>query len=345
MMKVAVNGRFQGQPLSGVQRYATEITRRLENRARIVPPPARPEGVRGHWWEQAVLPRRLAGDELLWSPGNTGPLRVARQVVTIHDWATLDHPEWFNPRFAGFYGWLLPRLIRRVRAVICVSAFTRARMTDRFPGVARRVEVVRPGVDARFTRPAAAELRQALAQWDLEESRYVLCVSSFEPRKNQARLVEAWEPLAARFGMPLVLAGHSGRAHIFTASRMAASGGTVRLLPNVPDAALPALYSGAVALIFPSLYEGFGLPMLEAAACGTPVIASRRPAMEEAMGAAAQYCDPANTESIRDALFAVLSSHSLRVDLAARGRERVRLFTWDRAAAETWDILQSVAAV
>lgn len=341
-MRVAVNGRFELQPPSGVQRYAGEIGRRLSGRLRVVSPaPWAAEGAWGHAWEQLGLRWHLHGD-LLWSPGNTGPLGTRHQVLTIHDLATLDHPEWFAPRFAGFYQWLLPKLIPQVQSVVCVSEFTRSRVLKRWPAVAPRTTVVTPGVSGQLSSLTGVNLDQELRQFGLEAGSFVLSVASFEPRKNHARLLEAWSSIAPRFRIPLVLAGQTGRQHIFpgidTRERE-----WVRFLGRVPDAALPSLYGGARAFVFPSLYEGFGIPPLEAAACGTPVIASNHPALHEALGPAARYCDAWASSSIAEAMAEVLSSTNLQEELAGLGRERVRLFSWDRAASETWAVLEKAA--
>lgn len=343
-MTTAVNGRFRRQPQSGVQRYAGEIADRLSGHVRMVAPPIywKAEGFLGHAWEQVALPSMTRG-ELLWSPCNTGPVIKGDQVLTVHDLATLDHPEWFAPRFAAFYRWLLPKLIPRVRAVICVSAFTRSRLTARWPAMTSRTAVVSPGISPRFTRPELSALTQRLAELGLEPNAYVLCLASFEPRKNHARLLEAWHSVADRFRIPLVLAGHSGRAHVFGPVKAAPQDKYVRVAGPIADDLLPALYGGARAFVFPSLYEGFGIPPLEAAACGTPVIASDHPALREALGPAARYCDSSDSASIAGAISDVLSSAALREELAGLGSQRVRLFCWDRAASETWDILQRAA--
>ena len=338
--EIAVNCRFRLQPRSGVQRYANEIVSRLERRVEAITPSwGQANGV-GHLWEQLALPALTRG-RLLWSPGNTGPLTKRNQVVTIHDLATLDHPEWFSPRFAAFYRWLLPKLLPKVEGLICVSEFTRSRLLALLPVKPGRVTVVRPGVSRFFTRPAEAHLQQQLSELSLDPG-YLLCVAAFEPRKNYRRLLEAWSNIGHQMGSLLVLSGHTGRSHIFAPPGLKPDA-SVRQLGYVSDELLPALYAGAKAMIFPSLYEGFGMPPLEAMACGTPVIASDRPALRETLGDAAFYCDPEDSGSIATAIATVSSSVALRQELAGRGFERVRLFDWDRTAEQTWDVLASAA--
>jgi glycosyltransferase involved in cell wall biosynthesis len=268
-MKCTVNGRFQSQRTTGVQRYAREITARIADWVDVVTPQSWSAGVRGHLWEQSVLPR-LARGGLLWSPCNTGPLSVARQVVTIHDCAFVDQPDGFSRLFATWYRWLIPRLARRVRRIITVSQFSATRLAE-FCGLkAGQIEVIPNGVDPRF-RPvdsdAVSDLRRRLA---LPE-RYVLSVGTLEPRKNLPRLLAAWDHLPPSLrDVGLVLSGAESRQ--FRAAGIEPLPAGVRLTGYVADADLPVLYAGAAAFVYPSTYEGFGLPVLEAMACGAPVI-------------------------------------------------------------------------
>ena len=340
-MKYTVNGRFQGRRMTGVQRYAREITTRIADCVEVVSPRNWSAGVRGHLWEQGVLPRLTRGG-LLWSPCNTGPLTVRRQVVTIHDCAFVDCPEGFSRAFGGWYRWLIPRLARRVRRIIAVSRFTAGRLAELCGVSARQIEVIPNGVDSHF-QPADAgvvdELRRRLAL----PQRYVLSVGTLEPRKNLKRLLAAWEQLPAELGdVGLVLAGATGRQFRSAGIEQLPTG--VRLTGYVEDADLPVLYSGAEAFIYPSLYEGFGLPVLEAMSCGTPVICSRTTSLPEVAGDAALLVDPCDAESIADAISRLLTDAELRREFGARGLERAKQFSWDQAAAATAEVLRQTAA-
>src|ERR1700730_5192321 len=122
--EVMVNTRTMSAALTGVQRYTAELCTRLRGKVESISPSIPLQGILGHLWEQVCLPAQV-GSRLLWSPGNTGPMLISRQVVTVHDVAVLDHPEWYNSRFAAWYRWLLPRVVRRARRVIAVSEFTK----------------------------------------------------------------------------------------------------------------------------------------------------------------------------------------------------------------------------
>src|SRR5580704_4456576 len=157
-LKPCVNLRTLGYHITGVQRYLLGLLRHLPASLDSVKPSQALQGMRGHLWEQLYLPTLLR-HRLLWSPGNTGPIGVSRQVLTVHDAATLDHPEWFERKFALWYAALLPRLIRKVRAVITVSHFSRERIVRLTAVDPERVHVIPNGVEPRF-RPVDQETVQ-----------------------------------------------------------------------------------------------------------------------------------------------------------------------------------------
>src|SRR6266404_969363 len=181
-LEPCVNLRTLGSQITGVQRYLLSLLPHLPSELSSVKPSRALHGIKGHLWEQFYLPTQLK-HRLLWSPGNTGPLGVSRQVLTVHDAAALDHPEWFERKFTLWYSALLPRLIRKVRAIITVSQFSKERIV-RFTGVEpERVHVIFNGVDRRF-RPADPKIvKQARLDFDLDRP-YILFVGSLEPRKN-----------------------------------------------------------------------------------------------------------------------------------------------------------------
>jgi glycosyltransferase involved in cell wall biosynthesis len=340
MEDVVVNGRFLSRSITGVERYAGEITRRLQGRIRLCRPPDGATGARGHLWEQMRLPRLTEG-ALLWSPANTGPMAVSRQVVTVHDMAPLDHPEWFEPRVAAWYRWLLPRLVRRVARVITVSRFSRRRIIDQLGLHDDQVVAIPNGVSRRFRPRPASEVARVRTHHQLTAP-YLLMVGSLEPRKNFEILARAWDETGrALSGVTLAVAGDTRptlkRATPDPRLRW------VRRLDTVTDEDLPALYSGAVGLVMPSLYEGFGLPVLEAMACGTPVLAAKAGALPEVAGDAAILVDPRDATSVADGLLKLVSDKTMRCICRARGLERAATFDWDRTASATWQVLSDAA--
>ena len=340
MPDVVVNGRFLSRPITGVERYAGEITRRLEGRIRVCRPPDSAIGARGHLWEQMRLPRLVNG-ALLWSPANTGPVVVSRQVVTVHDVAPLDHPEWFEPRVGAWYRWLLPQLVKRVARVITVSQFSKTRLMERLGVPADRVVAIPNGVSGRFHPRSSAEVTRVTARYRLRAP-YLLMGGSLEPRKNFDVVARAWaEAGPALDGLTLAVVGDTRQTlqPAVPDPRL----GWVRRLDDVHDTDLPALYAGAIGLVIPSLDEGFGLPLLEAMACGTPVVAARAGALPEVAGDAAIFVDPHDPASVAGGILRLVGDETARQTCRARGLERAAAFNWDRSASMTWQVLSDAA--
>lgn len=339
-MTIALNARFKGRALTGVERYACEIASRMEN-LRWIAPRANASGLRGHAWEQTVLPWSV-GKELLWSPCNTGPLAVRNQVVTIHDCAFLDDPACFSRAFAAWYGWLMPRLAKRVRKIITVSRFSRERILECLGISPEKVAVIYNGVDTAF-RPHEESERAAVRMRLRLPERFVLSVGSNAPRKNLARLLEAWELLAPHQpDTSLVLVG-APNSNVFGKTLSGVAPPRTIWTGYLDHTDLPAVYSAATAFVFPSSYEGFGLPILEAMACGTPVASSSAASMPEVAGNAAHYFDHDSAESIAEGICDLLDQESLRRELSERGLVRAAEFTWDRAAQDTHRALSAAA--
>jgi len=344
MTEIALNARFYAHRPTGMQRYARELASRFGSAMLPLQPAKALRGMRGHLWEQFWLPS-LVGNRLLFSPNNTGPLAVPRQVCTIHDLIPLDHPEWFGRRFAEWYRWLLPKLLRKVRHLIAVSHFTRNRIVERFGIHPEKITVIPNGIDARFSPRGAEEVSEVVASLGVQSSRYLLCVGSLEPRKNLLRLLGAWArvPVTAAGDTMLVVAGAPGNSRVFETVSLGVIPPRVHFTGYVSDEQLPALYSGALALVYPTLYEGFGLPPLEAMACGTPVLTSDRTSIPEVVGPAAILVDPEDADSIVDGICRVLSSARLRGELRELGLARVRDLTWERTAEATLQVLRNHA--
>ncbi len=340
MTPIVINARFYAHRTTGMQRYAQEISRRFTARVESLRPKTALGGPAGHLWEQFYLPTALHG-RLLWSPNNTGPLAVANQVCTIHDLAPLDKPEWFSSQFAAWYRWLLPPLARRVRHIVTISEFSKHRIMKLLGVRPEKITVVPNGVDERFHPAADHEIAAMRSALKLGEDPYLLSVGSVEPRKNLGRLLEAWR--SAQRSLPsnvsLVVAGGRGSSRVFGEVAIGEMPERVHFTGYVADQHLPALYSGAAAMVYPSLYEGFGLPPLEALACGTTVVTSRTTAIPEAVGDCAILVDPADTDSIAEGIIKAVNDRDTVAELAFQGIERAERFTWDRSADATLRVL------
>ena len=279
------------------------------------------------------------------------PLRRARGILTVHDLAFLMRPECADTHLRAYLEEVVPRSVQRADFIIADSENTRNDLVVLLGVDPAVVAVVPGGVEERF-RPVhdpvlAARARRALG---VGHAPFILAVGVLEPRKNLNRLMDAFAELKQRPGLPadlkLVLAGGKGWLVDDILDHHAAS--PVRddiLLPGfVPDDLLPAVYSAAAVLAFPSLYEGFGLPVLEAMACGTPVVASRASCVPEVAEGAALMIDPDSTDGLAAALEQVLLDESLRASLVDKGRQRARLYTWRQAAERLLDVYCRVGA-
>lgn len=264
---------------------------------------------------------RTRGADVLHCPTYRGPLRPASPlVVTVHDLAVFRHPEAFNRWTRTYSPQLVPRVLAAARRVIAVSEFTRRELVEllRVPG--EKIRVVPNGVDDQFTPDGAAA-----------DGDYVLAVGTLEPRKNLARLVEA----VRRNGIELRVVGARGWGNVEL------GGDGVHWLGEVTDAELARQYRGARCVAYPSLYEGFGIPVLEAMACGAPVVTSRATAMEEVADGAAVLVDPNDPAELAAGIERAVAD---REELVARGLERARAFRWDAVADATVDVYREAAA-
>jgi glycosyltransferase involved in cell wall biosynthesis len=329
---VVVNGRFLTRRVTGVERYGREVLQWIENKCRVEKPKRRLNRIMGHGWEQFILPGRIDSNSMLWSPANTGPIFVRNQILTIHDLAPLEHPEWFQPGFSVWYRLLLPLLARRVQRIIVLSECVRRKVITRFSLPAEKVIAIPAGVDTSKFHPLNVST---------DMGKYILFVGTLEPRKNLGGLLRAWDEVKEQYPeISLVIAGIPGR--VFRKLPDPASIHRVRWLGNVPEANLPALYAGAELFILPSFDEGFGLPALEAMACGSPVIVSDGGALPEVVGNASIIFNLSNPSGLSSAMSACLSDPSLRASLRAKGSARVKSFSWQATAESVWKCLNEI---
>lgn len=312
----------------GLARVAQEIVRRLPQVDRIegglrILHPAEPA------WLTGVLARRRP--RLFYSPGfNVPPTSPVPFVQTVADLIHLRVPEVSGNTKRLYYRFLVRPAVRRARAVLTLSEFSRAEILD-WSGVdAARIVVMGTGVGGEFA-PEGATYRPGFP--------YLLYVGNHKPHKNLPRLVKAFARAREREGLHLALTGPPSPELIALAQREGVSDQLV-FLGRVPDEQLPGVYRGAVALVFPSRYEGFGLPPLEAMACGTPVVSSTSTALAEVVGDAAVVIDPYDVDSMADGINRVVQDETLRADLRAQGFVQARRFSWDRSAEIVWQTLQ-----
>jgi O-antigen biosynthesis alpha-1,2-mannosyltransferase len=327
-MNVAIDVSPLIQTRAGTARYLKSLLRELRRRDDVDVSAVSFGGsgrlstlARDALWYPFALGRKRGGANVLHCPTYRGPLRSALPlVVTVHDLAVFRHPEAFNRWTRTYSPRIVPRVLAAARRVIAVSEFTRRELVDLLGVPDEKIRVVPNGVDDEFTQDGAAAAGE-----------YVLAVGTLEPRKNLPRLVEA----ARRTDVELRVVGARGWGGVEV------GGNGVRWLGEVSDAELARQYRGALCVAYPSLYEGFGIPVLEAMACGAPVVTSRGTAMEEVANGAAVLVDPNDPAALAAGIERAVAQ---RAELVARGLERARAFRWDAIADATVSVYREAAA-
>src|SRR5438445_8536359 len=299
---------------------------------------------------QLVMPLRMRGDgvQLVHGPANSLPLLGfgLPGVVTIHDLAIYDHPEWFPAGQWFATRVVVPQSVNRARMIICPSEVTK-RMTVRlFDIEPDRCRVIPHGVETEFALPASPSVKDEVRARYALPDRYLLQLGTIQPRKNYVTSLRALARIPAPQRMPLIVAGAFGWKYdaVVDAVRELDLRHWVRFVgyAGMPD--LPALYQMAHAVLFPSLDEGFGLPLLEAFAAGTPVVASNAGAIPEVAGDAALLSAPEDAQALADNLLRVLTDRPLRERQVAAGRARAALYTWSASAAAHREVYESVVS-
>lgn len=359
-MKVLINA-LQAGNLSGTGRYVTELVRALAASPEapelsVVWPEAQPApdlgpratilrrnaGALGRLWADHWSVLELStrkGAEVVHYPANFGPISAVRNlVVTVHDLSFVRHPEWFRLNRALYYRFLLKRTAGLAKRFIADSEATAADLEHYLKLSGEEIDVVPLGVDPAF-QPASSEAQRAVRTKYRLPEQFLLYVGTMEPRKNLPNVIGSWSGLPANEAPPLVIAGRAGwkTEPVRQAAERSPRCGDIHFPGFVPQEDLPALYSAAWAFVWPSLFEGFGLPPLEAMACGTPVIASNVSSLPEAAGDAALLVNPDDQEAIAEAMRRISGDTALRAALRERGLARAAEFTWGRTAALTLD--------
>jgi glycosyltransferase involved in cell wall biosynthesis len=343
-MTVYLNGKFAAQRTTGVQRVAAHLVNALDARVtgrwvllcpagvrlpqlqRIEARSVGPVGMPLTAWEQWLLPW-AARDGMLLNLAGAAPAFARQQVCMLHDAAVFDHPEAYTRRFAIWYRWLFRRVTRHALALLTVSNFSRERLALHLRVSASRFALVPNGADHL---DAIEPDDTVIDRHGLRGKRFLLAVGSDNPTKNHAALLAAFARLPHDDELRLVIVGGRNDA-VFAGAERHDPLGVVRT-GALGDAQLKALYTQALALVFPSLYEGFGLPPLEAMACGCAVAAARCASLPEVCGAAALYFDPRDVADMVASLQRLCADGALLKTLREAGTRHVAGHTWSASA-------------
>ncbi|MDR3128921.1 MAG: glycosyltransferase family 4 protein [Tannerellaceae bacterium] len=346
---IVVKARFLSQPMTGTQRYGAELSLRLKQ----IDPSIHfvcPKNVIQHelfeklqaevvghktglLWEQIDLPKYLKAhnNPLLVNYVASAPFGYGNRIVTLHDITYLRYPKSYSLKFRLQCRLLTPLILKNSLALITVSEFSKKEISGHFRNYPPpSIHVIYNATGSQFTVKSPNK----------PSIPYLLAVSSHFYHKNIARLIEAFVDLhkSGKIDIPLVIAGgsspYSGNQNFNTVSDS-----SIRFMGRVSDEELISLYQSATAFIFPSLYEGFGIPPLEAQACGCPVIASNAAAIPEVLGDSVLYFNPDSVSEMQDAIYSIVTDASLRQSLREKGLENVKRFSWDDSASRLYDLI------
>ena len=338
-----INGRFLTQPMTGVERYAYNICKALaalHQPFTIVCPKAHihPDynvndlnivhfGIgNSHFWEQCVLPFFFIGkkDYIVLSFTGLGSILIRHKVMTIHDLSFLKNPSWYSRAYYWYYRFMTPLAVKTSQQILTVSEFSKSEILRFYPFLkAEKISVVYNAIDRQLFKPQTSDISSQTSD------PFVLCVSSIDPRKNFARLIEACQGLT---NAKLYIVGKYNR--VFSQeTNLDTTSDHIQFLGRVSDEELVRLYNQAACFVFPSLYEGFGLPPLEAMACGCPVLVSDIPVEREVCGDAAQYFNPLEPNNILHTITQYLNDADvIREKMRQKGFENITRFSWEKSA-------------
>lgn len=347
-----INARFLTQNITGVQRFAIQISYELKKKLGSSVEYVSPKGIihtsianelevkkigslKGYLWEQYDLPRYLKkkGSPLLINLCNTAPLLYRNKVVTIHDVAFEVFPEMFSFGFRNFYKFLVPKLYKTSKTVFTVSEFSKKEIIKYYGTINNDIHVIYNGISEAFKKNELAE-----------KAKFILAVSSLNKRKNFKNLLLAYNELSTELGLKLYLIGDMNK--IFKDNGLIdiiEENENIKFLGRVSDEKLSELYSTAEFFVFPSIYEGFGIPPLEAQSCGCPVIASNATSLPEVCGESVLYFNPYDVKDIIRVMLNVNSSNQVRDELVNKGFDNIKRFSWEKSAEKIKNIIEGLS--
>ena len=354
---IYVNGRFLLQNLTGVNRFAYELCRAWTQMgvAYILccPPGSIKECYdisyfniivcgrgKSHIWEQLFLPlwfNRIKGEKILVSFTGLGPLLTRKKIMTIHDLAFIANPSWYSIAYRLWYRMMTPLCAATSMKILTVSKFSKSEISRELSIKDEKINVIYNAVSSLFYKSHDSNIEDNPTK---NGEKYILAVSSIDPRKNFATLLKAFANVTDKSIMLYIVGGQDA---IYSTSITELSDGNsskrIKWLGRISDTELKSLYGHALCFVYPSLYEGFGIPPLEAMCCGAPTIVSAIPALKEVCGDASLYINPEDELDISEKIDQIVGNEDLRQYLIKKGHERCALFDWKHSAEYLYGII------
>lgn len=344
-----VNSRFLTQQVTGVQRFAIEISLRLKELLKDEVLFVSPNGIvhseiakrldvqivgkcQGYIWEQFELPRYLRrnGSPMLLNLCSMAPFNYPNNIITVHDITFERYPKTFATSFRTFYHFMIPLLCRKAKMIITVSNFSRDEIASFYNLDKEKIIVIYNAVGKSFVSEPDEKLKHY---------KYFLAVSSVKENKNFATILAAFDRVKDNECRLYIIGDCTSNAFKSMKLESYKMNQRIKFLGRVTDEELVKYYSNAIAFIFPSLYEGFGIPAIEAQACGCPVIASDRSSLPEILGDSAILCDPFDIGNISKSMESLYKDETLRNMLVKKGYQNIKRFAWDSSAKKIVNII------
>jgi glycosyltransferase involved in cell wall biosynthesis len=342
-MLIYINSRFLTQPVTGVQRYAIELSlklKKIDPSIEFVCPKnvvqhdiferlnAKVIGNRtGHLWEQIDLPKYLKKEDLLINLCNTAPIIHRKKIVTVHDLAFLQ--KWHSLPFRIYYNFLIPKILKSSLEIITVSNTIKKEINNKYQIDLNKIHVIYNAVSCSYQNYPIVSVNE----------KYILFVGSMDPRKNLLSIILAFDMINDT-DVKLKIVG--GQSKVFKKLNLKYNPAKVEFLGRISDNVMPQLYSNAIAFIFPSLYEGFGMPPLEAISFGCPVIGSDIEVLHEIYGNAMMYFNPTNIQSIIETINEICTNSESRINLVLEGQKILSKYSFEISANQLYHLIKSV---